>query len=126
MKKEQFLAMSLPSGVKVVCTDLIKVICEDVGIGTNRRLIEVLRGNYSPVLHPLSDLTKEITHNGETFVPIDRLPIIGSEVTDFESDIKNGWIRAKELYKLIEWHFNLMDESEPFIDVNSLEINPYA
>lgn len=27
--------------------------------------------------------------------------------------------------KLIEWHFNLMDESESFIDVNTLEINPY-
>ena len=27
--------------------------------------------------------------------------------------------------KLIEWHFNLMDEDEEFIDVNTLEINPY-
>lgn len=25
---------------------------------------------YKPILHPLSDLTKPITHNGETFVPI--------------------------------------------------------
>jgi len=27
--------------------------------------------------------------------------------------------------KLIEWHFNLMDEGEEFIDVNTLDINPY-
>jgi len=27
--------------------------------------------------------------------------------------------------KLISWHFNLMYESEPFIDVNSLPENPY-
>ena len=27
--------------------------------------------------------------------------------------------------KLIEWHFNLMDIGEEFIDVNTLEVNPY-
>ena len=27
--------------------------------------------------------------------------------------------------QLIKWHFNLMDEGEEFIDVNSLDINPY-
>ena len=26
-----------------------------------------------PILHPLSDLTKPITHNGETFVPMEKL-----------------------------------------------------
>ena len=26
-----------------------------------------------PILHPLSDLTKEIEHNGEKFVPIDKI-----------------------------------------------------
>lgn len=25
--------------------------------------------DFKPIVHPLSDLTKEITHNGETFVP---------------------------------------------------------
>lgn len=28
---------------------------------------------FKPLLRPMSDLTKEITHNGETFVPIARL-----------------------------------------------------
>lgn len=27
--------------------------------------------------------------------------------------------------KLIEWHFNLMDEGEEFVDVNTLDTNPY-
>ena len=29
------------------------------------------------------------------------------------------------IQKLIEWHFNLMDEGEEFVDVNTLEENPY-
>lgn len=34
---------------------------------------DVYMSEMKPVLHPLSDLTKEITHNGETFIPIMRL-----------------------------------------------------
>ena len=33
----------------------------------------VFIGSIKPILHPLSDLTKEIEHNGEKFVPIIRL-----------------------------------------------------
>lgn len=37
-----------------------------------------------PILRPLSDLTKEITHNGETFVPIQRLKEIYNSDDDGE------------------------------------------
>lgn len=31
------------------------------------------KNTIKPILHPLSDLTKEIEHNGEKFVPIEKL-----------------------------------------------------
>lgn len=45
---------------------------------------------------------------------------------EFRIDGREYYIKQFDLFlKLIEWHFNLMDESEPFIDVNTLPENPY-
>ncbi|MDV3882961.1 hypothetical protein CMU04_06470 [Elizabethkingia anophelis] len=44
-----------------------------------------------PILRPMSDLTKEITHNGETFVPMEKLAQIAFERLDtfhIHSDIE--------------------------------------
>lgn len=105
-----------------------------------------------PILHPLSDLTKPIEHNGEKFVPIVELAkmmypnhewrlssggnyaIVGNGYCTFEYDngydcfLMNNSAQMPQLeclFKLLFWHFNLMDELEPFIDVNTLETNPY-
>lgn len=70
-------------------------------------------------LRPLSSLTKEITHNGETFVPVDYLlrdisPSYSQEC--FNQDkawVLNDGYRAigefphKKVQKLIEWHFDV-------------------
>ena len=42
-----------------------RVVC---GINSRLKLDEI-----TPILHPMSDLTKEITHKGQTFVPIVKL-----------------------------------------------------
>jgi len=68
----KYLAPYLPYGLK----------CE-VGQGGIRRMIaetimtesfigidDVLLYAHKPILRPLSDLTKEIEHNGENFVPL--------------------------------------------------------
>jgi len=39
----------------------------------------VLRVKAKPLLHPLSKLTEEIDHNGETFIPAERLCAYGAE-----------------------------------------------
>lgn len=60
---------------------------------------------YKPLLHPLSSLTKPITHNGETFVPID---VLGWN--SYEHIIKSGdCTSVSYLYvkKLLEWHFDI-------------------
>jgi hypothetical protein len=64
---------------------------------------------FKPLLRPLSDLTKEIEVNGERFIPINKLPIIGIEVLELESDINNGCIEQKYYSKLLEWHFDVFN-----------------
>lgn len=104
---------------------------------------------FKPILHPLSDLTKEIEINGEKFVPIQKLEdkyfehfgnhqhryaeifadllIIANPPTEtlkkYLIDIMPKFI-LEELY---EWHFDIhnLNENGLAIDVNSLEINPY-
>ena len=45
---------------------------------------------------------------------------------EFWIDGSRHLIKQFDLFlKLIEWKFNLMNESEPFIDINTLEKNPY-
>lgn len=38
-----------------------------------------------------------------------------------EIHVCDFWI----IQKLTEWHFNLMDEAEEFVDVNTIDVNPY-
>lgn len=41
--------------------------------------------HFKPILRPLSDLTKEIEHNGEKFVPLVELAkIVGLDITKFD------------------------------------------
>ena len=77
---------------------------------------------FKPLLRPLSDLRKEIKVNGERFVPIEKLPIIGMDVLEIESDIKHCSIEQKNYNKLLEWHFDvfgLIDRGLA-IDLNSI------
>ena len=98
------------------------------------------------IARPISDLIKPITHNGETFVPILKLASypdelentgLGYEHKKYYASFgyKDDFIRYEvfanvndmnfyQVQKLIEWHFNLMNESEPFIPVTN-EFNPY-
>ena len=93
MKKEEFLAFSLPYGLKLKGFDgSIAILTNGSGIDFGRYSLEwVLRSNKcKPILHPLSDLTKEIEHNGEKFVPIIILAEIGFNVShDDEIKVKS-------------------------------------
>lgn len=104
-----------------------------------------------PLLRPMSDLTKEITHNGETFIPIVRLlrmkfpdePLIGRYSIIKVS--KSGYPRAYfefmatkdiriypfELFdapywiiqKLQEWHFDTEKLIERGLAINLNEVD---
>jgi len=82
---------------------------------------------YKPQVRPLSDLAKKITHNGETFVPIERLRFIYNscnshvlqEVNFYHTDIdgfclfgidSNGLDTSMGLsyYEMVtSWHFDI-------------------
>ena len=180
MNKQQFLGASLHTGLKVkYITDRIKPY------SSVKYEAEFERGRYipiesTPILRPLSDLIKPITHNGETFIPIVELakiafPSDGYNISEsnciITSEMMNNkpynymacfktphfmddkqlttlviypndlhfqhrqFVHDREythpvhnilniILKLIEWHFSLMDESEPFTPVTN-EFNPY-
>ena len=75
-----------------------------------------------PVLRPLSLLSKEIEHNGETFVPCEQFSY-DIECMLREGDIDTGCQPYSVTQKLIEWHFDVFGliEQNLSIDINTLE-----
>lgn len=86
MNKKEFMAMSIPYEL---------LMYKEV-----KTHLALRHGNYNtivdnegrvPILHPLSDLTKEIEHNGEKFVPIVELARIALPFANHkEFNIING------------------------------------
>ena len=70
-------------------------------------------GLAKPIVHPLSALTKPITHNGETFVPVEKLHLNREQVEEYlKKDLWIGqWWDYEKIEKLIEWHIWIFDQS---------------
>lgn len=82
------------------------------------------REKFIPILCLLSDLTKEIEHNGEKFVPCDKLHLRAEDMASFlNKDLWIGkWLSYEDIIKLLEWHFDvfgLIKKGEA-IDINTL------
>lgn len=126
MTKQEFLAMSYPYEIKLIYrNDKSWPIIMAIG-----NLDEILHTNkdYKPILRPLTDLTKEIEHKGEKFVPIKKIAIYNpNNVEYFIECIITGLVEYIVLRQLIEWHFDIGDliSKDEAIDVNTLETNPY-
>ena len=137
MTRLEFLSMSLSKGLRgVIYIDGEKEIVTLKSIDTDGNEIWVSSDNwvYSSlnydikiICRTLTDLTKPIEHKGEVFVPTVNLGWNTVNLSFSASNIKMAVdaLTLHEAQKLIEWKFNLMDENEPFIDVNTLEVNPY-
>ena len=144
MTKQEFLAFSLAYDLKISFYDDYRDcnIVEKIN-GMYVDVYSIMSDTYDGnpdkckiLLRPLSDLTKEIEHNGEKFVPIDELNNIGDAECDRYNDYFNeenisdvNWLLEPFIIfqKLIEWKFDLADliSKGEAIDVNTLEINPY-
>ena len=132
MKKEEFLAMSLPYRLKI---DIIYHNGSNDSKSTNLIATDLDREieyEIIPILRPLSYITKPIEHNGEKFIPINKLK------TYFGWAYLWGCYKKREtinvyaipyacLSKLIEWHFDIagLIEKGEAIDINTLTENPY-
>lgn len=87
-----------------------------------------IKNGFKPLLRPLSDLTKEIEHNGERFVPFEKLfedissiksrPLIKEQAIGFNVLGENHWITTIDgkiqqscfwwiIQKLFEWRFDI-------------------
>jgi len=95
--------------------------------------------NIKPILHPLSDLNKEIEVNGERFIPIDLLCSDSYPIDYFvDTDIYNylqSWIASPIkthhihfipfglMLQILEWHFDIykLIENNLAIDINTLK-----
>lgn len=139
MNKEQFLAMSLPHKLKFNIKDSLGAIYyQTIDAIWYAREFEDKVISMKFILRPLSDLTKPITHKGETFVPIEKLREMNDGENIYIQDdyigIDNGYACAyylndalKFVSVLIEWHFDIagLIEKGEAIDVNTLPENPY-
>ena len=132
----EHLAPYFPYGLKGIVTDSsnngsIETIIglQGTEIITDFDCIEM--DIFKPILRPLSDLTKEIEHNGEKFVPIEwfeekyyTLDLHKQCLRLLEEDGEN-WINQSDymlVTQLLEWHFDLFGllEAGLAIDINTL------
>jgi hypothetical protein len=175
MTKQEFMGFSLDKGLKFIEPEIKingrLVFPQRILIINCYNFHSIIKNNKILILRPLSDITKEIEHNGEVFIPIVELAkicfnntfttlphIITFEVLNSGNDESFGfigftsderfsltfdntfnnqsfefWIGGSEHHikqfdlfqKLIEWHFAVGLSEDDYIDVNSLEVNPY-
>ena len=137
MTKQEFMAMSLPYGLKISMTKLSECVKNTNNYDTRyfKQEFEIsehsndFRKSY-PILRPLSELTKEIEHGGGKIIPV--IDIFLKNVREIKGRyiiFKNGYsttigeLKFKQVQKLIEWHFDiagLIDKGEA-IDYSTLE-----
>ena len=96
----------------------------------------VLVEEWKPILRPLSDLTKEIEHNGEKFVPLQKLyedfKITMNEPyknykdsilfgCNYNGNPEQSWLYCRVII-LFKWHFDVFGliEKGLAIDINTL------
>jgi len=125
MDKNEYMAMSLPYQTSVNVFEngvLFGVPAKLLSSDYRNEFEEKTHYTFKPILHPLSDLTKEIEHNGEKFIPIEEM----CQYTgmSYRYDIDKKTFMQKDLYnhyteisilkmpfifikKLIEWHFDI-------------------
>ena len=82
MKKEEFLAMSLPFDLMIAEINDDGLIVRKSMLCPSRYHDFATHDYYKPIIRQLSDLTKPIEHNGEKFVPIVELAKI-SWITEY-------------------------------------------
>ena len=136
MDKKEFMALSLPYELKCMIrmADIKTLTMYDFDSyqyhyrGCHKKFESTF-----PILHPLSDLTKEIEHKGKKFVPVSK--IIDDERRDYSLEHLLRMIINLNMYeliinlpywaiqKLVEWHFDIagLIEKGEAIDINTIE-----
>ena len=141
MTKQEFLAMILPHELFGICCNknkniIVYVTAVSPSSVMTRPFSWVEHKYFKPILHPLSDINKEIEHKGERFVPIERIyDNMGWEKEEIKKIIDedaieemfedNDLVPFSHALMLISWHFAIGLNKDDYIDVNTLKDNPY-
>ena len=137
MTRLEFVSMSLIKGLKgvisingeqeIVTLRAIDTDGNEIWVSNDKWVYSSLNYDIKIICRTLTDLTKPIEHKGEVFVPTVNLGWNTVTLSFSASNIKMAVdaLTLHESQKLIEWKFNLMDKKELFIDVNTLDVNPY-
>lgn len=137
MTRLEFVSMSLSKGLKgviyidgereIVTLKSIDTDGNEIWVSSDNWVYSSLNYDIKIICRALTDLTKPIEHKGEVFVPTVNLGWNTVTLSFSASNIKMAvdTLTLHESQKLIEWKFNLMGKNEPFIDVNTLDVNPY-
>ena len=137
MTRLEFVSMSLIKGLKgvisidgeqeIVTLKSIDTDGNEIWVSSDNWVYSSLNYDIKIICRKLTDLTKPIEHKGEVFVPTVNLGWNTVNLSFSASNIKMAVdaLTIHEAQRLIEWKFNLMDENEPFIDVNTIDVNPY-
>lgn len=121
------LAAYLPYNLQMIFEKSRRIItmqaCFDNG---SLHIIDCNEGNeymlskwkFKPILRSLSDLTKEINHNGETFVPIEKLKWEDTK-GKFNASEPLSYLDAQSL---LSWHFDIygLINAGLAIDINTI------
>ena len=79
-----------------------------------------------PILYDLSWLTREITHEGETFIPLYKLQKIDKAfVLTFIETFGYEELKVEVFELLLEWRFNVFSLPDELIVRVSEDFNPY-
>lgn len=123
----------LPYGVKVVDDEYKDIhtlftVCSNNSIvvknNEDKGVDVLIYGDFKLLLRPLSDLTKEIEHNGDKFVPLIKmgLPNKTRVYNDITYIIKKGHTPYIEMQKLLEWHFDVFSTIDQKLAINLNEV----
>ena len=79
-----------------------------------------------PILYDLSWLTREITHEGETFIPLYKLQKIDKAfILTFIETFGYEELKVEVFELLLEWHFNVFSLPDELIVRVTEDFNPY-
>ena len=82
--------------------------------------------SVKPILYDLSWLTREITHEGETFIPLYKLQKIDKAfVLTFIETFGYEELKVEVFELLLEWRFNVFSLPDELIVRVSEDFNPY-
>ena len=102
-------------------------VCSENSLYTSWFNYEVM-DSLKPILRPLSDLTKEIEHNSEKFVPTERFYELIDNIDLLDNMFEDIYSKNEILHwpynvieKLLEWHFNVFNFPENlYINYNNI------